>query len=168
MVTTKQKSASKKNIKKAQKKWNSMTSRQRALAQPDGRKRMKPGSTGKGKYFRITVREKSQFTSFKNHDVGDKGGIQRITGRRSSGSWATQAWLISKDIAKKSGTTLVGTVADVKKLLSTLGSKPVHIKGDIYQAKDRRNIPEKEKPTKKQKEAWKRNIKKAQAKRKTK
>jgi hypothetical protein len=162
MTTTKQKKASKENIKKAQKKWKSMSQRQRAIAQPQGRKRAKPGSKGEGDYYRIVVRDKDQFSSFKTDDVGDKGGIQRIAGHRPSGSWDTQAWLISKDIAKKVGNTLESINKDVKEVLKELGSKPKHLKGDIFEAKPRPNIPEKDKPTKAQQNAWKENIKKAQ------
>lgn len=162
MATEKQRSAAKRNIKKAQERWKSMTKRERALAQPNGRKRRKPGTTGLGKYFRVVLRRKEQFTSFKVHDVGEKGGLQRVAGRRSSGSWDTQAWLISKDIAKREGTTIVGTSKSSKDLLEKLGSKPKFLKGDIYTAKDVPNVPESEKPTLKQKLAWKKNIAKAQ------
>ncbi|KUK76984.1 MAG: Uncharacterized protein XD93_0605 [candidate division WS6 bacterium 34_10] len=162
MATIKQKKASKKNIKKAQKKWKSMTKRQRAIAQPQGRKRAKPGTKGKGDYYRIVVRDKNQFSSFKTHDVGDKGGIQRIAGHRPSGSWDTQAWLISKKMAKKVGDTLESIDKDVKKVLKELGSKPKHLKGDIFEAKPRPNVPEKDKPTKAQQNAREKNIKKAQ------
>lgn len=162
MATIKQKKASKKNIKKAQKKWKSMTKRQRAIAQPQGRKRAKPGTKGKGDYYRIIVRDKNQFSSFKTHDVGDKGGIQRIAGHRPSGSWDTQAWLISKKMAKKVGDTLESIDKDVKKVLKELGSKPKHLKGDIFEAKPRPNVPEKDKPTKAQQNAREKNIKKAQ------
>ena len=48
MATKKQKTAAKKNIKKAQAKWKGMTKRQHTLAQPQGRGRTKPGATGKG------------------------------------------------------------------------------------------------------------------------
>jgi hypothetical protein len=162
MPTQKQKKASKKNIKKAQKKWKSMSKRQRAIAQPEGRKRAKPGSKGEGDYYRITVRDKNQFSSFKTHDVGDKGKIQRIAGHRPSGSWDTQAWLISKDIAKKVGNILETSNKDVKTLLKELGSKPKHLKGDIFEAKPRPNVPEADKPTKAQQNAREGNIKKAQ------
>lgn len=162
MATEKQKTASKKNIKKAQKKWESMTSRQRAVAQPEGRKRATSGSKGTGEYYRITVRDKRQFTSFKTDDVGDKGGIQRVAGHRPSGSWDTQAWLISKDRAKKIGNTLEGKDKDVQKVLDQSGSKPKHIRGDLFEAKPRPNVPEKDKPTKAQRKAGKENIKKAQ------
>jgi hypothetical protein len=161
MSTEKQKKASKKNIKKTQKKWKSMTPRQRAVAQPEGRKRAKPGSKGTGEYYRITVRNKNQFSSFKTDDVGDKGGIQRVAGHRPSGSWDTQAWLISKDRAKKVKNTLEGKDKDVEKVLNQLGSKPKHIKGDLFEAKPRPNVPEKDKPTKAQQKARKENIKKA-------
>lgn len=167
MATLKQQEAARKNIKKAQEKWQSMSKREHSLAQPEGRKRAKPGSTGEGDYYRIVVRPKEQFTSFRNQDVGEPGGLERISGRRSSGSWATQAWLISKEDAHLEGNTLVADSEAAKNLLKTLGSVPVHEKGDIFTAKDRRNVPEKEKPTAKQKKAQQENIKKAQAARRT-
>lgn len=162
MATVKQKSAAKRNIVKAQKKWKSMTSRQKAIAQPEGRKRAKPGSKGEGNFFRITIRDKNQFTSFMTDDVGHKGGIERIAGHRASGSWDTQAWLISKDRATKTGNTLKAKDEDVQNVLNQLGSKPKLVKGDIFEAKPEPNIPEKNKPTIKQRKAWKENIKKAQ------
>src|SRR3989338_8201282 len=100
MATNKQKKAAKKNIKKAQAKWRGMTHRQHALAQPQGRARQKPGSTGKGKFFRIEVRPKSEFKTFRVQDVGKKGGLERLAGKRGSGSWDTVAWLVSKKDAR--------------------------------------------------------------------
>jgi hypothetical protein len=163
MATTKQTEAAKQNIKKAQEKWRGMSHRQHALAQPQGRGRAKPGSTGHGSYFHIEVRPKSQFTSFRNQDVGGPGGLERVAGRRRSGSWATHAWLISKEMAHMEGDRLVADHEDAKQLLSKLRTKPVHKKGDIFTAHDRRNVPEREKPTEAQRRAWAENIKKAQA-----
>ncbi len=91
MTSDKQKGAAKANIKKAQDKWKAMTPRERALAQPEGRKRAKPGTTGEGDYFRIILRPKNEFTTFRIQDVGEKGHIQRLAGKRSSGSWDTHA-----------------------------------------------------------------------------
>lgn len=162
MTSTKQKSAAKENIKKAQDTWQNMSSRQRSLAQPEGRQRAKPGSKGTGNYFRITVRPKEQFTSFRNQDIGEPGGLQRVAGRRKSGSWDTQAWLISKDDAHIEKEKLVADSKDAKDLLKSLGSKPVHEKGDVFNAKSRRNVPERDKPTDAQKGARQSNIKKAQ------
>lgn len=167
MTSDKQKKAAAKNIKKAQKKWQSMSSRQRADAQPEGRQRAKPGEKGTGEYFRIVVRDKYQFTSFKTHDVGDPGGIQRIAGHRKSGSWATQAWLISKDRAEHTNGTLKAKDSDVQEVLDQLGSKPKHVEGDIFKAKPRKNVPEKDKPTPAQQKARQKNIKKAQQARQT-
>jgi hypothetical protein len=163
MATIKQRQAARKNIKKAQEKWQSMSKRQHSLSQPEGRKRAKPGTTGEGNYFRIVVRRKEEFTTFRNQDVGKPGGLQRLAGKRSSGSWATQAWLISKEDAHMDGEELVADSKDAADLLDKLSSKPVHEKGDIFTAKDRRNVPEKEKPTAAQQKARKENIKKAQA-----
>ena len=163
MTTTKQIAAAKRNIVKAQYAWQHMTHRQHALAQPQGRKRAKPGSVGKGAFYRIVVRPKEDFVTFRVQDVGEPGGLERLAGKRSSGSWATQAWLVSKDFAHVEGDTLVPDNPDAKKLLAKLSSPPKHQKGDIFTAKDRRNVPEREKPTAAQQAARTQNIKKAQA-----
>lgn len=162
MPTQAQTKAAKENIKKAQQKWQSMSHHQRALAQPQGRNRAKPGSKGTGEFFRIVVRDKNQFSSFRNHDVGAPGGIERVAGHRPSGSWATQAWLIAKDKAEVKGDTLTALDDEAQEVLDQLGSKPVHFQGDIFKAKPRKNIPEKNKPTPTQQQARKTNIKKAQ------
>lgn len=166
MSTTKQKQAAKQNIKKAQEKWQNMSSQDRSSNQPKGRKRAKPGTKGEGDYYRITVRDKNQFTSFRTQDVGDPGGLQRVAGRRSSGSWSTQAWLVSKDYAHIDGDHLAPDHKDAKDLFDKLRSQPKREKGDVFSAKSRRNVPEKEKPTEAQRRARSENIKKAQEARK--
>ena len=162
MATEKQREAAKENIKKAQKKWQEMTPRQHSLAQPEGRKRAKPGTKGGGDFFRVVVRPKEEFTTFRYHDVGGPGHIERLAGKRQSGSWDTQAWLISKQDAHIENGTLIADTADARELLEALASKPVHIKEDMFEAKDRPNVPEKEKPTPAQKRARMENIEKAQ------
>ena len=128
-----------------------------------GRARAKPGTRGKGNYYRVVVRPKSQFSSFRLHDVGRKGHIQRLAGRRKNGSWDTQAWLIAKTDAHYSKGRLVGKTAAAKKILAKLRTKPRKVKADISRAKPRRNVPEKSKPTPAMRRAQRRNIKKAQA-----
>jgi hypothetical protein len=140
-----------------------MTRRQRALAQPQGRGRAKPGAGGSGEYYRIVVRPRSEFVSFRTQDVGEPGGLLRVAGRRSSGSWATQAWLVDKRMAHVEGDYLVADAPEAKDLLMKLRSVPVHEKGDIFSARDRRNVPEREKPTDAQRDARLKNIKMAQA-----
>ncbi len=162
MATTKQKEAARENIKKAQEKWKEMTPRQHSLAQLEGRNRAKPGTTGEGEYFRIEVRPKEEFVTFRNQDVGEKGHLMRLAGKRSSGSWDTVTWLVSKQDAHVSGNTLVADSEDARKLLETLGSTPTLVKGDIFKAKDRPNVPERAKPTEAQVRARLANIKKAQ------
>ena len=130
--------------------------------QPKRRKRAKPGTKGEGDYFRIVVRTKDEFATFRYQDVGEKGHILRLAGKRSSGSWDTQTWLISKDDAHLVGDRLVPDTEDAKKVIAALGTKPKHVKGDIFEAKDRPNIPEAEKPTAAQRRARTANIKKAQ------
>jgi len=163
MATEKQRRAAKKNIKKAQAKWKSMSSSGHSRSQPEGRGRKKPGSTGEGNYYHVEVRPKDEFTSFRTQDVGDAGHLQRVAGKRSSGSWATAKWLISKEDAHVEGGKLVGDTRDAKDLIKKLGSEPVRKSGDRFEAKDRPNVPERSKPTTAQQRARRQNIKKAQA-----
>lgn len=130
------------------------------------KRRAAPGAKGTGDYFRVVVRPSQQFMSFRTQDVGDPGGLLRVTGRRSSGSWDTQAWLVSKTMAHTEGSTLIPDSPDAKNLFEELGSEPEHKKGDIFIAKDRLNIPEWAKPTAAQKRSQDENIKKAQSTRK--
>ena len=161
MISKKQEKAARKNIKKAWEKWQGMTNRQHALFQPEGRKRAKPGTTGKGEYYRIVVRPKEEFVTFRIQDVGKPGMIQRLAGKKSSGSWDDQTWLISKSIAHLEGDTLVADSSDAREILDMIGPV-IHLKGDIFQVHPRKNIPESEKPTKAQKQARMENIQKAQ------
>lgn len=162
MASAKQIQAAKKNIKKAQAAWKNMAKRAHALAQPEGRRRTKPGAGGGGVYFRVVVRPKEEFSIFRYHDVGEKGHLQRLSGKRQSGSWATQAWLIGKEDARVKNGTLVPVTNAAKDLFKKFGSAPRKVKGDVFEAKDRKNIPEREKPTRSQQTARTKNIKKAQ------
>jgi hypothetical protein len=168
MTTEKQREAARRNIKKAQARWKSMSHSSHARSQPEGRGRKKPGTTGKGNYYRVDVRPKEEFSTFRTQDVGGPGHLQRVAGKRSSGSWSTATWLISKEDAHVEDGKLVGDTKDAKDLLKKLGSKPTHITGDRFKAKDRPNVPERSKPTTAQARARSRNIKKAQAARHTK
>lgn len=167
-MSKKQVSAAKKNIKKAQRKWKNMSSRQKALRQPQGMSRKKPGMGKQGKYYRIIIRPKSQFQSFRTHDIGRDGHTQRLAGKRSSGSWATHAWLIHKNDAYVDNGKLKSNKEKIKKILNRLRGPITKYRGDVFKAKPRKNVPEKDKPTKKQKKARIKNITKAQkARRKT-
>jgi hypothetical protein len=163
MATEKQRQAAKKNIKKAQSKRKSMSSEEHARSQPEGRGRQKPGNTGEGNYYHVEVRDKGDFETFRTQDVGDEGHLQRVTGKRSSGSWATVKWLIGKEDAHVDEGKLVGDTKEARDLIKKLGSKPMHVRGDRFEAKPRRNVPERSKPTAAQQRARKQNIKKAQS-----
>ncbi len=126
-------------------------------------RRAKPGARGTGGFFHIQVRPRTQFVSFRNQDVGSRGGIERIAGRRANGSWDTQKWLIGKAQAHLDGKTLVADSVAAEKVLAQLGSAPRHLGGDRFIAKPRRKIQESEKPTPAMRRAQAANIKKAQA-----
>lgn len=163
MATTRQRQAAKKNIKKAQARWRGMSARQHSLAQPEGRGRKRPGTTGRGGYYHVEVRPKTEFVTFRTQDVGRRGHIQRVAGKRSSGSWATVKWLIGKEDAHVQNGKLVPDTRDAKQVLGQLGSRPIHTQGDRFKAKPRPNVPERAKPTAAQQRARRANIKKAQA-----
>src|SRR5438128_1668597 len=99
MATEKQREAARKNIRKAQAAWKAMSHRQRAQAQPEGRARKKPGTGGTGDYYHVGVRPRKGFVMFRTQDVGEPGHIERVAGKRQSGSWDTVKWLISKEDA---------------------------------------------------------------------
>jgi hypothetical protein len=105
-----------------------------------------PGTGGKGKFYRVNVRDKSDFVIFKNHDIGERGHIERLAGKRANGRWATVTWLIDKNEAHIDNGTLIGDTPDVKDVLKKLRRKPRHFKGDIFRAGPKINIPKKSKP----------------------
>ena len=163
MATEKQRQAARKNIKKAQAKNEQRSSRERSRSQPEGRGRQKPGSGGRGNFYHVEVREGNDFETFRTQDVGDPGHLQRVAGKRASGSWATVKWLVSKEDAHVEDGKLVGDTQETRDLIKKLRSKPVQIRGDRFEAKPRRNVPERSKPTAAQTRARRQNIKKAQA-----
>jgi hypothetical protein len=134
-----------------------------ARTSSSSRKRAKPGSRGGGRFFHIEVRPSAQFAAFRVQDVGARGGVERVAGRRASGSWDTAKWLIEKSHAHLEKGRLVPDSAEAKKLFASLGSAPVQVSGDRFRAMPRRDIPEDEKPTPAMRRAQLANIKKAQA-----
>ena len=130
-------------------------------SQFQGSRRQKPGGTGQGNYYHVEVRDGGDFETFRTQDVGGPGHLQRVSGKRASGSWATVKWLIGKEDAHVEGGKLVGDTKDTKDLLKKLRTKPVRIRGDRFEAKPRRNVPERSKPTAAQTRARRQNIKQA-------
>lgn len=125
--------------------------------------RAKPGSGGSGNYYHIELRDGSDFETFRTQDVGDQGHLQRVGGKRANGGWATVKWLVSKDDAHVEDGKLVGDTSEAKDLIRRLRSRPTQIRGDRFQAKPRRNVPERSKPTTAQQKARRQNVKKAQS-----
>lgn len=126
-------------------------------------KRAKPGSRGGGRFFHIELRPSVEFVGFRVQDVGVPGGVERVAGRRASGSWDTAKWLVEKTHAHVEDGRLVPDSVEAEKLFASLGSPPVHVEGDRFHAEPRRDIPESEKPTPAMRRAQLTNIRKAQA-----
>ena len=125
-------------------------------------RRKAPGSTGQGRFYRINVRPKGEFTSFRVQDVGKKGGLERLAGHRASGSWDTVTWLVEKKDAHVKNGHLMITGAKAKSVLKNISGHIYHVKGDIFRAHPRKNVPEAAKPTPAMRRAQRANIKKAQ------
>jgi hypothetical protein len=132
--------AAKRNIRNTQRGRRGTSSR--APARPARRRRAGPGERGGGRLFRIEMAPASQFITFRYHDVGKKGGVERIAGQRPDGTWGTAGWLISKDMAHVERRRLVPDTVDARKVLSALGASPRRVRGDRFQAKARSNVPE--------------------------
>ena len=128
--------------------------------------RREPGSRGQGEYYHVEVRPSDDFVTFRTQDIGDPGHVQRVAGKRETGSWATVKWLIGKQDAHVSDGTLIGDTKDAKDVIKKLGSRPMKKKGDIFEAKPRRNVSERSKLTSAQTSAQNQSIKKAQSARK--
>ncbi len=94
--------------------------------------RKTPGSSGKGRFYRVMIRDKKNFVMFRNHDVGKKGHVERLAGKRANGRWATVAWLIDKNDAHIEKGVLVADNDDVRIVLEKLRRKPRQLKGDIF------------------------------------
>lgn len=126
--------------------------------------RKKPGTGGAGEFYRIDIRPASDFATFRTQDVGKKGGLERVAGKRKSGKWATVTWLVSKKHAHvtPSGRLVIDNAKEKASLAKAISGTITHTKGDLFSAHPAKNVPEKAKPTPAMKRAQSANIKKAQ------
>ena len=131
-------------------------------AQTKKKTRKAPGSTGQGDYYHVEVRPGEEFVTFQTQDMGRRGHIQRVTGRRLSGYWTTVKWLIGKDDAHIQDEQLIPDTKAAKEVIKELGSQPVHLIGDRFRAKPNPNSSETINPTPSQRQTQRENIKKVQ------
>jgi hypothetical protein len=117
-----------------------------ARSRPTESERAEPGERGMGQYYRIVVQPEELFSMFRTQDVSEQGGMQRLAGKRKSGNWATQAWLVSKNAAHIEGRKLVADNQAVHDLIRQLGMDPIHEHGDIFIANVEAKIAEKSHP----------------------
>ncbi|HET9908313.1 MAG TPA: hypothetical protein VFQ23_16820 [Anaerolineales bacterium] len=109
-------------------------------------KRKAPGSGGIGEYYHVELRPGEEFVTFQTQDVGRRGHIQRVAGRRSSGYWTTVKWLIGKEDAHIQDERLVPDSKAAKDVIQGLGSQPVRLIGDRFRARPKPNVSESLKP----------------------
>ena len=173
MVTARQKSTARKNIRKAQKARRAKSATRRAAARTKGatrpktraktgvrrkvakarrrakttaRRRTKSAARRRG-FFHIEVQPKEAFVEFKTQDIGSQGGIERVAGKRAGGAWSTQEWLIAKDQAHVERGTLIGDTADARRVLTMLDSEPRRIKADRFTIHGHTGLPEDARPS---------------------
>ena len=109
--------------------------------------RKAPGSSGKGDYYHVEILPGEEFVTFQTQDVGRRGHIQRVAGKRSSGYWTTVKWLIGKEDAHVQDEKLVPDTKAAKDVIKQLGSDPVRLVGDRFKARPKPHVSETIKPT---------------------
>jgi hypothetical protein len=129
-----------KNVVTARRAWARAPSPERAAKRKTGG-HAEPGVRGTGDFYHVQVRPKGEFRAFRTQDVGKRGGIERVAGRRADGSWSTQKWLIGKEHAHVEGGRLVPETPDARKVLRALRSVPRRLRGDRFEAKPRGEPP---------------------------
>lgn len=85
-----------------------------------------------GEYFRIIVRPRKKFLTFKSEPISSDGMLQQIHGQLPDKRWSTYAWLVNKQGAKAQEKTLVATTTSVTHLFRALNKKIIHVKDDTY------------------------------------
>jgi hypothetical protein len=173
MATARQKSAARKNVRKAQKarrnksatrrtaartkttarskastktRVRAKTTKTKPRAKSTARRRTKSAARRRG-FFHIEVQPKEAFVAFKTQDIGSEGGIERVAGKRAGGAWSTQEWLIAKDQAHVERGTLIGDTVDARRVLTMLGTEPRHIKADRFTIHGHTGMPADVSPT---------------------
>lgn len=74
-------------------------------------------------FYQVEVRPESQFTELRTYDVGES--TQRVAGKKRSGSWATQKWMISKSAAHVENGMLIADKPKVRQILTRLPGRVV-------------------------------------------
>jgi hypothetical protein len=100
--------------------------------------------------------------TYRLQNLGEPGHTKRLAGRTAKGHWNTKSWLVRKSDAHVKEGKLIIDAVKARTILRGIRGPIKHVKGDIFAAKPRRNVPEREKPTPAQRRAYARNIKKAQ------
>ena|SRR5688572_27173185 len=119
----------------------------------EGKTRKKPGSTGKGDYYHVEIAPKRGFITFRTQDVGKRGHLQRVAGKKETGKWETVKWLIGKEDAHVRGKKLIPDTKAAKNLIEELGVQPVQVSGDRFTAKAKQGNSAKKKPVRKSKKS---------------
>lgn len=101
--------------------------------------RKEPGSTGKGEFYHIELLPSDDYVKVRNHDVGEKGWLERVAGMREDGERDTIGWLVSKDDAHVRDGKLILDEEKMKDLLDEISWDIVHVKGDIFKAEPKKS-----------------------------
>lgn len=92
-------------------------------------------ANGTGGFYHIEIKSLAEFKRFRAQDVGKKGGIERVGGQRSDGTWETVKWLVGKEMAHIEDGRLIADHNDAQELFDRLETVPRHIELDRFNAK---------------------------------
>lgn len=126
-------------------------------------RRAKSGASGEGEFYHIEIRPSTGFKTFRTQDVGKPGGLERVAGKRHDGTWDTQKWLISKRLAYVENGRLMASSDAARAMFDELGSVPVLVEGDRFQATPKRAVRRNGKRKTPQRRRHQRNVTKAEA-----
>ncbi len=96
--------------------------------------RKEPGSTGEGKFYHIELIPSDGYVAIRNHDVGEKGGLERVAWQREDGSRDTIGRLVSKEDAHVANGKLIIDERKDRSITEQIEWDIVHVKGDIFKA----------------------------------
>jgi hypothetical protein len=99
-------------------------------------KNIKNKNMNKRKFYRLEIRPTKDFETFRTQDVGKKGGLERLAGKKADGTWQTVAWLIEKSMAHKTkDDKLIIDDSKAKSVLRQVGGPIKYFKDDVFKAK---------------------------------
>lgn len=135
MSTKKQQPVTHKHTKEGQAMAENILHRKHSAKQTEKSPQKQSTIGGRGMFYRIEVRPDGEFKTFRTHDVGESGHVERLAGKRADGTWDTVTWLVNKSDAHiSSNDELVIDDPKARTVLKQIRGKILHKKGNVFEA----------------------------------